>query len=101
VGLENVEQIAAVPGVDCLCIGFMDLSNFLGVPGELEHPTYLAAVDRIVQAATKHRRVLAIAAPTDSFAQEYLARGFQLIFFGPDVLLLQSALSQRIRAVRS
>ena len=99
VGLENVEEIAAVPGVDCLCIGFMDLSSFLGVPGEFQHPTYLAAVDRIVQAAKKHRRVLAVAAPTEAFAKEYLARGFQLIFFGPDVSLLQSALSQRIQAV--
>jgi 2-keto-3-deoxy-L-rhamnonate aldolase RhmA len=100
VGVEHVEQIAAVPGVDCLCIGFMDLSNFLGVPGELKHPTYLAAVDRIVRAAQQHKRILAVAAPTEAFAQEYLARGFKLIFFGPDVLLLQSALSQRIQAMR-
>ena len=101
IGLENVEKIAAVPGVDCLCIGFMDLSNFLGVPGEFNHPTYLAAVDRIARAAKKHGRVLSIAAPTEAFAREYLARGFQLIFFGPDVSLLQSALSQRIQAMRS
>jgi 2-dehydro-3-deoxyglucarate aldolase/4-hydroxy-2-oxoheptanedioate aldolase len=70
------------------------------VPGEVQHPVYLAAVDRIVQAAKKHRRVLAVAAPTEAFAKEYLARGFQLIFFGTDVSLLQSALSQRIQAVR-
>jgi 2-dehydro-3-deoxyglucarate aldolase/4-hydroxy-2-oxoheptanedioate aldolase len=100
VGLENVEEIAAVPGVDCLCIGFMDLSSFLGVPGELKHPTYIAAVDRIVRAAKKHKRVLAIAAPTEEFAKEYVARGFQLVFFGTDVSLLQSALSQRIQAMR-
>ena len=101
VGLENVEQIAAVPGVDCLSIGFMDLSNFLGVPGELTHSIYLAAVERIVLAAKKHRRVLSILAPTEALAKEYVARGFQLIFFGSDVALLQSALAQRIQAVRT
>jgi 2-keto-3-deoxy-L-rhamnonate aldolase RhmA len=101
VGLENVEQIAAVPGVDCLSIGFMDLSNFLGVPGELTHPTYVAAVERIAQAAKKHRRVLSILAPTEALAKDYVARGFQLIFFGSDVALLQSALAQRIQAARS
>ena len=100
IGLENVEKIAAVAGVDCLCIGSMDLSNFLGVPGELKHPTYLAAVERIVRAAKKNGRALAIGAPNETFAKEYLARGFQLIFFGPDASLLQSALSQRIAAMQ-
>jgi len=100
IGLENVEKIAAIPGVDCLCIGSMDLSNFLGVPGELNHPTYLAAVDRIARAAKNHGRALAINAPNEAFAKEHLARGFQMISFGPDVSLLQLALSQRIQAMR-
>jgi 2-dehydro-3-deoxyglucarate aldolase/4-hydroxy-2-oxoheptanedioate aldolase len=41
VGVENVEEIATVADVDCICIGYADLSNFLGVPGELKHPKYL------------------------------------------------------------
>jgi 2-dehydro-3-deoxyglucarate aldolase/4-hydroxy-2-oxoheptanedioate aldolase len=101
IGVTNVEQIAAVPGVDSICIGFLDLSNFLGVPGETQHPTYLAAVDRIVAAARKHNKFLGTAAPDEAFAREYLARGFQFICFGTDVFLLQSALSQRIQAARA
>jgi len=101
IGVTNVEQIAAVPGVDSICIGFLDLSNFLGVPGETQHPTYLAAVDRIAAAAKKHKKILGTAAPDEAFAREYMARGFQFICFGTDVFLLQSALSQRIDALRS
>jgi 2-dehydro-3-deoxyglucarate aldolase/4-hydroxy-2-oxoheptanedioate aldolase len=100
VGLANVEEIAAVPGVDSLCIGFADLSNFLGVPGQLQHPTYLAAVDRIAAAAKKHGRVLATAVPDEKVAREYAAKGFRLLCFGTDVGLLQSALRARIQAMR-
>jgi 2-dehydro-3-deoxyglucarate aldolase/4-hydroxy-2-oxoheptanedioate aldolase len=100
VGVANVEEIAAVPGVDCLCIGFLDLSNFLGVPGQTQHPKYLEAVERIAAAGKKHKRVLAIAAPDAAFAKEYVARGFRMIAFGTDVHLLQSALSQRLQAMR-
>lgn len=100
IGLANVEQIAAVPGVDSLCIGFADLTNFLGVPGQSQHPTYLAAIDRIAAAAQKHGRVLATAAPDEKFAREYVAKGFRLICFGTDVGLLQSALTARIQAMR-
>ena len=37
-GLANVEAIAAVPGVDALWLGHFDLTNFLGIPGEFQHP---------------------------------------------------------------
>jgi 2-keto-3-deoxy-L-rhamnonate aldolase RhmA len=100
-GVANVEDIAAVPGVDCLWIGFLDLSSFLGVPGEFSHPKYVAAVDRIAAAGKKHNKVLGTAAPNEVFAKEYVARGFRMVSFGTDVSLLQSALSQRLRAMRS
>jgi len=100
VGVENVDEIAAVPDVDCICIGYADLSNFLGVPGELKHPKYLGAVKRIAAAANKHGRVLATAAPDEIFAKEYAALGFRMFFFGTDAHLLQSALARRIAAMR-
>lgn len=100
IGLQNVEDIAAVPGVDSLWIGFLDLSNFLGVPGELQDPKYLNAVDRIAAAGRKHGKVLGVAAPTPEFAQEYVAKGFRMVSFGPDAGLLQAALSERIKAMR-
>jgi len=99
IGVANVDEIAAVPGVDCICTGYLDLSSFLGVPGEFDHPTFIAAIDRITAAGKKHKKVLATAAPNETFAKEYVARGFQVVF-GTDVHLLQSALSQRIEAMR-
>ena len=39
-GLENVEAIAAVPGVDVLWLGHFDLSNFLGIPGDFANPVF-------------------------------------------------------------
>jgi 2-keto-3-deoxy-L-rhamnonate aldolase RhmA len=100
VGVGNVEEIAAVPDVDCICIGYADLSNFLGVPGDLKHPKYNAAVERIAAAARKNNRILATAAPDDSFAKEYAAQGFRMFFFGTDAHLMQSALAQRIKAMK-
>jgi len=99
VGVANVEEIASVPGIDSLWIGFLDLSNFLGVPGEVQHPKYLGAVERIAAAASKHGRVLGTAAPDAAFAKQYVARGFRMVSFGTDVGLLQSALSAQIKAM--
>ena len=39
-GLRNVEAIAAVPGIDALWIGQFDLTNFMGIPGQFQHPRF-------------------------------------------------------------
>ena len=37
-GLEQVEEIAAVDGIDVLWVGHFDLTNFLGIPGQFDDP---------------------------------------------------------------
>ena len=37
-GLEHVERIAAVDGIDVLWIGHFDLTNSLGIPAEFDTP---------------------------------------------------------------
>ena len=53
-GIENVEAIAAVEGIDVLWIGHNDLSNSLGIPGQFEHPDYLRAIERFFAACERH-----------------------------------------------
>jgi 4-hydroxy-2-oxoheptanedioate aldolase len=50
-GLENVEAIAAVEGIDMLSVGPSDLSRSLGVSGRPDHPDLVAAIDRVRAAA--------------------------------------------------
>ncbi len=99
VGLANLDEIAAVAGFDSLWIGFLDLSNFLGVHGDFQHPTYLAAIDKIVAAARRHGKVLGTAAPSEEFARDYYAKGFRMIAYGTDLNLLQAALTQRLQGL--
>lgn len=44
-GLKNIAQIAALPGVDYLSFGMMDLCQSLGHPGNPKHPAVVAAVE--------------------------------------------------------
>ncbi|KAL6711739.1 hypothetical protein ACN47E_004673 [Coniothyrium glycines] len=55
-GVENVDAIAAVPGVDVIFIGPNDLAQaLLGyVPARGDEPEFIAAVDKIEAAARKH-----------------------------------------------
>jgi 2-dehydro-3-deoxyglucarate aldolase/4-hydroxy-2-oxoheptanedioate aldolase len=100
-GLENVEAIAAVDGVDALWIGHFDLTNFLGIPGQFAHPTYLAAIDRVLAACAAHGKAPAFLASDAQWARDYGAKGFRLMAYGIDPLLLQDALARGLEAVRA
>ena len=99
-GLRNVEAIAAVPGVDALWIGQFDLTNFMGIPAEFKHRDYLAAVDRIAAACAAHGKTAAILAIDEAWAREYAAKGFRLMGYGIDHLLLQDALRDGLDVLR-
>jgi 2-keto-3-deoxy-L-rhamnonate aldolase RhmA len=99
-GLRNVDAIAAVPGVDALWIGQFDLTNFLGIPAQFEHRDYLAAVDRVVAACEAHGKAAAILATDEAWARDYAAKGFRLMAYGIDQLLLQDALRRGLDVVR-
>lgn len=55
-GLDAVERIARVPGIDMLMDGAMDLSQSLGVPGDHQHATVQAGIDRIAAACHESGR---------------------------------------------
>ncbi len=99
-GLRNVEAIAAVPGVDALWIGHFDLTNFMGIPGQFQHPAYLAAVDRVVAACVAAGKTPAFLATDETWARDYVAKGFRLMAYGVDQLLLQNALQRGLTVLR-
>ena len=93
-GLENVDAIAAVDGVDVLWLGHFDLTNFLGIPGQFSHPQYRDAVKRIAAAAKKHGKAAGYMAADEALGREYLGHGYRMIATGTDQGLLQNATAQ-------
>src|SRR5512134_3434634 len=96
-GIRNVDEIAAVPGVDVLWLGHFDLTNFLGIPAQFDHPKFVDAVDRLVAAAKKHGKVLGLLAADETWSRSYWARGFRIFAVGVDAHLLQGAIREGLR----
>ncbi|MDA0276903.1 MAG: aldolase/citrate lyase family protein [Proteobacteria bacterium] len=99
-GLAEVEAIAATPGIDVLWLGHFDLTNFPGIPGEVESPKYLDAVRAIVAAARRHGKGLGFMAADAAWAKRYRELGFNMIAAGLDSSLLQSAIRDTLKALR-
>ncbi len=96
-GLENVEKIASINGVDCLWVGHFDLTNFLGIPGDFKSPIYLEAINRIVKAAKSNKKSLGIMVNNKDELEMYSNLGFNMIAVGTEMSLLGSAVSKILK----
>jgi 2-dehydro-3-deoxyglucarate aldolase/4-hydroxy-2-oxoheptanedioate aldolase len=99
-GVENVEAIMSVDGIDAAYVGHMDLSVSLGVPGDYAHPKFVAAVDRIVAACRQRGKHVSCMATTPEAAQAWIAKGVRIILYATEVILLGGALRAGIEAAR-
>ena len=91
-GVERAEEIAAVDGIDVVWIGHYDLTASLGIPGQFEHGDYVAAVDRVLEAARGAGKPVGIMAGSLADGLWALDRGFRAIAYGGDLRLYQEAL---------
>lgn len=60
-GVEKVEEIATVPGVEVLLVGSNDLSIDLGVPAQWKSTEFRSALETISKACKKHGKVMGLA----------------------------------------
>jgi 2-dehydro-3-deoxyglucarate aldolase/4-hydroxy-2-oxoheptanedioate aldolase len=98
-GLDAVEAIAAVDGIDCLWLGHFDLTNFLGIPGRFDDPLYLDAIERIVAAGRQHGKALGYMAAEAGLARQYRQHGFNMIATGTDQGILMAGVRNILAAV--
>lgn len=82
--LENVEAIAAVPGIDGLFLGPGDLSLRLGCTAAVDDPVMLDAQRRIAAAAAQHGRAWGRPASSTDDVRAVVQLGGQLIAIGND-----------------
>jgi 2-keto-3-deoxy-L-rhamnonate aldolase RhmA len=100
--LAELDRIAEVPGLDSLVIGPHDLSASLGVMGDVEHPSVLSAIEKIVcKARAAGLFVGAGMGPDAQYARRMITRGVQWLQVGGDYSYMIQRADQVVAAIRS
>ena len=107
-GLENVEKIAATPGLDAIFIGTGDLSLEMGVKFKadasanhtVDTPEMVAAIDRILAACKANNVIPGIVTASAEDAARRIRQGFQLVTCMNDLGFFRSRTNQHIQTVR-
>ncbi len=99
--VEQIEEIAAVDGIDCLMIGTSDLSAELGVSGQIGHEKVQAAYAKVAAACARHGRVLGMGGVYDrEWAAKYIGLGARFLLGMADHGALMASLAERAKFLR-
>ena len=100
-GLDQIEAIAAVDGVDGLFIGPADLAGSLGHLGNPAHPEVQAAIEGAIDRIRASGKPAGIFARDADQARAYMARGVAFVSVGTDVGLLAKGARQLLAQCRA
>lgn len=89
--LENLEEILETPGPDVVFIGPYDLSQSLGVPGQVEHPLVVEKTSQIVEACLARNIAVGNFTETPEQTAFWTARGLRYMSFSVDMGILWEA----------
>jgi 4-hydroxy-2-oxoheptanedioate aldolase len=101
-GVEALDEILSVPGLDVVAIARGDLSQALGVAGQFEHPRLQEVVAKAEKAILGHGGVAlgGIAFSADE-ARALIARSYRFVVLGSDAGLLAGAAQRMVQAIRA
>ncbi len=87
-GLDHLEQIAAVEGVDGVFIGPGDLHASLGYPGETANPKVKPVIDEAIRRIRRSGKAPGILTGVEADARHWLETGAQFVAVGADIGIL-------------
>ena len=98
-GVENLDDIVSVDGIDVVFLGPYDLSQSLGIPGQVEDERVESVMADVVERVNAAGTVVGTYADDPAMAQRWIDVGVQLVALYADAPLLRGAFADLQSAV--
>jgi 4-hydroxy-2-oxoheptanedioate aldolase len=100
-GVENIQEIASVPNIDVIFLGPYDLSQSLGIPGQVSDRRVIDLMQTAVREIRNAGKVVGTFADTPETAKQWIDSGIQYIALGVDVGIFLRACQALVKTMRS
>lgn len=97
-GINNLEEIVSVPGIDLVYLGMYDISQSIGLTGQLEHPKVLSELKRCLDIIKKGGKLAGTFSRDISACKDYKSMGFEFIAFVADCYGLYTFFHDSVKA---
>ena len=99
-GIENIDGILEVGGVDVIFVGPYDLSQSLGLTGQVSHPSVEEKMLEIANKCEKKGMTAGTFADTPESAAKWIAKGVKYISYSVDVGIFYNAVSGLVQMLK-
>jgi len=100
-GIENLDKILSVEGIDGAVIGRGDISADLGLPGNINHPEVLKQVEIMIAACQKRKKIPGLLVQDIASAKEWIRKGVRLLPFSNEVAMLMETSANAVKEIRA
>ncbi|MFN8354205.1 MAG: HpcH/HpaI aldolase/citrate lyase family protein [Spirosomataceae bacterium] len=100
-GLQNLDAILAVEGVDGIFIGPSDLAASMGHLGNYRHPDVMQAIENAIRTIRKAGKIAGVMATSKPLADHYISVGANMVAIAVDSSLLVKATSEVVDSYKA
>jgi 4-hydroxy-2-oxoheptanedioate aldolase len=100
-GIENLDKILSVDGIDGAVIGRGDISADMGMPGKTNHPEVLKQVEKMIAACRKRNKIPGLLVQDIASAKEWIRKGVRLVPFSNEVAMLIDTAANAVQEIRA
>lgn len=100
-GAENIDEILTVDGIDVIFVGPYDLSQSLGIPGEVHHPKVVTLMEEVVKKSRAKGKTVGSFVESPEGAHKWIDLGVQYISYGGDTGIIYKACRDIVQQITS
>ena len=100
-GIENIDEILGVEGIDVIFVGPYDLSQSLGLPGQVDHPAVEQKMLEIAKKCDEKGMTAGTFADTPDSAAKWIDKGVKYISYSVDVGIFYDAVRDLAKMLKA
>lgn len=98
-GLDNLDEILAVDGINVVFLGPYDLSQSLGIPGQVTDDCVEETMEDVCRRARDAGKIVGTYADTPELAEQWIDAGVQFVAVSVDATILKGAFEDVASAI--
>ena len=100
-GVQNIKEIAKVPGIDVIFVGPYDLSQSLGIPGQIWDERVITEINKVIELCSKQGVCVGIFTDTLDGVKHWAKLGVKYINYRIDVEMTLSFIKSHVGEARN
>ncbi len=99
-GVENLEEIVQLEGVDAIIVGPHDLSVSMGIAEQYTHPDFDKAINQIIKTCRKYNKSVGVHSAHLELQKKYCEYGMNIVLYSNDFEIYSRNLLSELNEIR-